>query len=158
MRVFDSALASYVTETIPGVSILSMSRVTAPVFGRGSVEAVVGPANKAFGDAFVRSLAASLSRRPHSNLGFDQPFCAGVSVGMAVSRMRLTAATLTRFTVDDGDDGRLWRHCAEGREDGASSSWHGADAFGRRLYRGAVCPVVRPGISRRLMCCKEERG
>ena len=32
VRVFDSALASYVTETIPGVSILSMSRVTAPVF------------------------------------------------------------------------------------------------------------------------------
>ena len=32
VRVFDSALAAYVTETIPGVSILSMSRVTAPVF------------------------------------------------------------------------------------------------------------------------------
>ncbi len=32
VRVFDSALASYVAETIPDVSILSMSRVTAPVF------------------------------------------------------------------------------------------------------------------------------
>ncbi|MFZ4537753.1 potassium channel family protein [Propionivibrio sp.] len=31
VRLFDSALASYLGETIPGVSILSMSKVTAPV-------------------------------------------------------------------------------------------------------------------------------
>ena len=32
VRIFDAALVSYLTETLPGVSILSMSAVTAPAF------------------------------------------------------------------------------------------------------------------------------
>ena len=32
VRVFDSALASYLAETLPGVEVLSMSRVSAPAF------------------------------------------------------------------------------------------------------------------------------
>lgn len=36
VRLFDSTLAAYLTETIPGVTILSMSKVVAPVFAKAA--------------------------------------------------------------------------------------------------------------------------
>ena len=36
VRIFDSTLAAYLAETIPGVSILSMSKVAAPVFAEAA--------------------------------------------------------------------------------------------------------------------------
>ena len=58
VRVFDSALAAYVTETIPGVSILSMSRVTAPVFVEAARQLLANkPANR------VKRVAAHDSTR-----------------------------------------------------------------------------------------------
>jgi len=48
VRVFDSALATYLSETISGVTLLSMSKVTAPVFA----------------EAARRILLAGLIRRP----------------------------------------------------------------------------------------------
>ena len=58
VRVFDSALAAYVTETIPDVSILSMSRVTAPVFVEAARKLLASrPANS------LKKVAASDSTR-----------------------------------------------------------------------------------------------
>ena len=58
VRVFDSALAAYVTETIPDVSILSMSRVTAPVFVEAARQLLANkPANR------VKRVAAHDSTR-----------------------------------------------------------------------------------------------
>ncbi len=43
VRVFDSGLASYLTETIPGVTILSMSQVAAPVFAEAARKVLSAP-------------------------------------------------------------------------------------------------------------------
>lgn len=40
VRLFDAALESYLSETIPGVTILSMSKVTAPVFAEAARRAL----------------------------------------------------------------------------------------------------------------------
>lgn len=44
VRIFDSTLAGYLSETIPGVSILSMSRVAAPVFAEAARRVLREPA------------------------------------------------------------------------------------------------------------------
>ncbi len=47
VRLFDSGLATYLTETIPGVTVLSMSKVAAPVFADAALRILKAPRKSA---------------------------------------------------------------------------------------------------------------
>lgn len=47
MRIFDSALVQYLDETLPGVRVLSMSGVAAPLFAQAAREVLASPGTRA---------------------------------------------------------------------------------------------------------------
>ena len=63
VRLFDASLASYLTETISGVTILSMSRVAAPVFADAARKILAAPPPAVAPKRPARAKAGSFSKR-----------------------------------------------------------------------------------------------
>jgi hypothetical protein len=141
VRIFDAALALYLTQTLDGVRVLSMSGVTAPHFVEAAAKATAGAASMAPLQVFMPReirrrrfridpvLVAAVAA--FFLLVFPSAFYFANAPGHPLPRRAL-------FRVDHGDDRRLRRLFPQGRQRLLEGLRHGADARRGELHRGAL--------------------